>query len=105
MNPLSLFKKISILPLLIALALLALAAAPVLATPPVEFGAWSVPINVGPSLNTEYNDMYAILTADGLTVYFTSDRPGGLGLDDLWVSRRESTDSPLGRAGKSYRIE
>jgi len=61
-----------------------------------EFGAWSAPINVGPPLNTQYNDMYAILTADGLTVYFTSDRPGGLGGDDLWVSRRESTDAPWG---------
>jgi hypothetical protein len=58
------------------------------------WGAWSEPINVGPPLNTQYNDMYAILTADELTVYFTSDRPGGLGGDDLWVSRRESTDAP-----------
>jgi hypothetical protein len=61
-----------------------------------EFGAWSAPFNVGPPLNTQYNDMYAILTADGLTVYFTSDRPGGLGGDDLWVSRRESTDASWG---------
>ena len=59
-----------------------------------ELGAWSAPINVGPPLNTAYNDMYATLTADGLTVYFTSDRPGGLGGEDLWVSRRESTEAP-----------
>jgi WD40-like Beta Propeller Repeat len=61
-----------------------------------KLGAWSAPINVGPPLNTQYNDTYPILAADGLTVYFTSDRPGGLGGDDLWVSRRESTDSPWG---------
>jgi hypothetical protein len=62
-----------------------------------EFGPWSAPINVGLPLNTQYNDMYAILAADGLTVYFTSDRPtGGLGGNDLWVSRRESTDAPWG---------
>jgi hypothetical protein len=61
-----------------------------------ELGAWSEPVNVGPPLNTQYNDMYAILTADGLTVYFTSDRPGGRGGDDLWISRRESTDEPWG---------
>ena len=61
-----------------------------------ELGAWSAPINVGPPLNTAYNDMYAILTADGLTVYFTSDRPGGLGGDDLWVSRRENTAASWG---------
>lgn len=93
MNPMTQFKKISILPLLIALALLS-AAAPALATPP--FGPWSTPMNVGPPLNTQYNDMYAVLTRDGLTVYFTSDRPGGVGGNDLWVSRRESTDTPWG---------
>ena len=64
-----------------------------------ELGAWSAPINAGAPLNTEYNDMYAILTADGLTVYFTSDRPGGLGKDDLWVSRRENIDAPWGQPG------
>jgi len=96
MNPLTLFKKLTILPLPIAMALLAIAGAPVLATPAVKFGAWSEPINVGPPINTEYNDTYPILTADGLTIYFTSDRPGGLGGDDIWVSRRETTDSPWG---------
>ena len=92
MNPLTLFKKLTILPLPIAMALLTIAAAPILATPAVKFGAWSEPINVGPPINTEYNDTYPILTADGLTIYFTSDRPGGLGGDDIWVSRRETTD-------------
>ena len=39
---------------------------------------WSEPENVN-SLNSTYNDMYAVLTRDELVVYFTSDRPGGLG--------------------------
>ena len=104
MNPLTQFKKILVLPLLIAPALVVVAAVPAIATPSAEFGAWSAPINVGPPLNTQSNDTYPILTADGLTIYFTSDRPGGLGGDDLWVSRRESTDSPC-RAGKSYHLE
>jgi hypothetical protein len=90
MNP----QRTLILPLLIALALVVVRVTPAAAQ--IEFGAWSEPINVGPPLNTQYNDMYAILTANGLTVYFTSDRPGGLGGNDLWVSRRESTDAPWG---------
>src|SRR5215207_6044715 len=57
-------------------------------------GDWSTPVNVGAPINTEYNDNYAVLSRDELTIYFTSDRPGSLGGDDLWVSRRESTDSP-----------
>jgi hypothetical protein len=59
-------------------------------------GPWGAPVNVGPPLNTEFNDMYALVTRDGLTVYFSSDRPGGLGGDDLWVSYRESTSDPWG---------
>ena len=41
------------------------------------YSEWSSPINVGPPVNTESNDNYAILSRDELTMYFTSDRPGG----------------------------
>ena len=58
------------------------------------FGDWSAPINPGPPLNTPSNDNYAVLSKDQLTIYFTSNRPGGLGLDDLWFATRESVDSP-----------
>jgi hypothetical protein len=57
------------------------------------FGEWSSPLNVGPPLNTASNDEYAVLSRDELTIYFTSDRPGSLGLD-LWFATRESADSP-----------
>jgi hypothetical protein len=58
------------------------------------FGEWSLPVNVGPPLNTAYNDTYAVLSRNELTIYFTSDRPGGLGVEDLWFATRESVDSP-----------
>jgi WD40 repeat protein len=58
------------------------------------FGDWYGPVNVGPPLNTPYNDNYAVLSKHGLTLYFTSDRPGGLGAEDLWFATRESVDSP-----------
>ncbi len=67
------------------------------------FGDWSAPVNVGPPLNTQYNDTYAFLSRDELTIYFTSDRPTdafsgdhGFGGDDLWFATRESVDSPWG---------
>jgi hypothetical protein len=60
------------------------------------FGEWSSPINVGPPVNTEYNDNYAILSRDELTMYFTSDRPGGVGGDDLWFTTRASLEDPWG---------
>jgi len=51
-------------------------------------------MNVGPPINTSYNDTYAFLSRDELTIYFTSDRPGGRGGNDLWFATRESVDSP-----------
>jgi hypothetical protein len=42
--------------------------------------------------------MYAVLSQDELTVYFTSDRPGSIGLDDLWFATRESVDALWGPA-------
>lgn len=61
------------------------------------YGDWSAAFNVGPPVNTaEYNDTYAILSRDELTMYFTSDRFGGIGLDDLWFTTRESPDAPWG---------
>ncbi len=73
--------RISILPLLIAMALLALAAAPVLADAHVEFGAWSAPINVGPPLNTQSPAFYANDDLGVSTIYFGSNRPGSADFD------------------------
>ena len=60
------------------------------------FGEWSLPVNVGPPLNTPDNDNYAVLSRNELTIYFTSDRPGGFGGDDLWFATRESVDALWG---------
>ena len=46
------------------------------------FGDWSTPVPVA-ELNTDSNDMYAVLTRDERTVYFASNR-SGFGGDDLW---------------------
>src|SRR5262245_31700583 len=59
------------------------------------YGDWLAAVNIGPPVNTaDYNDTYAILSRDELTMYFTSDRPGGLGGDDLWFTTRASRDDP-----------
>ncbi len=39
---------------------------------------------------------YISVSADELELYFTSDRAGGLGNYDLWVSTRQSVDDPWG---------
>ena len=61
------------------------------------YGDWSTPFPVA-SLNTDSNDMYAVLSKDELTVYFTSDRQGTIGLEDLWYATRDSADAAWGPA-------
>ena len=53
-----------------------------------EKGIWTVPVNMGPAINSRHSEKQPSLSADGRAVYFTSDRPGGLGKYDLWMSSR-----------------
>ncbi len=50
--------------------------------------AWSAPRNLGRPVNSEFADLSATLSHDGRTLFFTSLRPGGLGLNDMWMSTR-----------------
>lgn len=47
---------------------------------------WSTPRNLGPNVNSRAWDSQPSLSADGRTLYFISNRGGGLGLRDIWVS-------------------
>ena len=49
---------------------------------------WMAPVNLGPALNTAFQDWFPTLTSSGLGLYFASDRPGGLGDNDLYSSTR-----------------
>lgn len=49
---------------------------------------WSVPINLGTSVNGAANDQQAHLASDRETLLFSSDRPGGFGAQDLYVATR-----------------
>lgn len=62
----------------------------------ILFSEWSEAVNVGPPVNSAFNDFIPELSGNGLSLYFTSDRPGGLGAGDLWVSQRASSDAPWG---------
>lgn len=60
--------------------------------------AWQAPVNLGPTINTVTNEYNPSLSPDGLVLYFSSDRPGGYGEYDLWVSVRASEDKEWGEA-------
>ncbi len=49
-------------------------------------GKWTTPRKLGPNINTQYRETHASLSVDGKTLFFTSDRPGGYGGLDIWVS-------------------
>jgi outer membrane protein OmpA-like peptidoglycan-associated protein/Tol biopolymer transport system component len=50
-------------------------------------GKWTNVRNLN-ALNTEYWESHPSLAADGRTLYFVSDRPGGIGGQDIYVSTR-----------------
>jgi hypothetical protein len=62
-----------------------------------DYSEWSAPINLGPVVNSGFNDLAPALSKDGLSLYFQSNRPiGSTGGLDLWVSQRADVDTPWG---------
>jgi Tol biopolymer transport system component len=57
-------------------------------TRPTIHDAWSTPINLGPVVNTPSNDRAPYLSPDGKTLFFSSDRPGGFGDNDFYMTTR-----------------
>jgi WD40-like Beta Propeller Repeat len=50
---------------------------------------WRCPVNLGPVLNSSANDLQANFSDDAEVLFFSSNRPGGSGSDDLWMTKRE----------------
>lgn len=53
-------------------------------------GIFGEPVNVGPMINSPNIEMTPSISADGLSLYFTSDRPDGEGRWDIWLATRAS---------------
>lgn len=51
-------------------------------------GIWSQPLNMGPQINSAAWESQPSLSADGRVLYFLSDRKGGLGNRDIYVSHQ-----------------
>ncbi len=52
---------------------------------------WGQPENLGSTVNSSARDMFPSISADGLTLYFSSNRSG---IYDLWVTTRATKDDP-----------
>ena len=59
-------------------------------------GTWGPPINIGPTINSQHA-VSPSLSADGLSLYFQSHRPGHLGVHcDIMIATRETTSDSFG---------
>ncbi len=78
--------------ILLALSMLAslcVFAAPVSAAGP-KFSAWSAPVSLGSIVNSTAYDACPTISKDGLSLYFRSNRAGGYGGYDVYVTQRDS---------------
>jgi len=52
-------------------------------------GSWSEPKSLGKKINLkDFDELTPYLAADGVTLYFSSNRKGGLGDNDIWMTKR-----------------
>jgi hypothetical protein len=58
------------------------------ATRQALFDPWSTPTNLGPTVNSALAEVQPYIASDRRTLFFQSDRPGGFGSQDIWVTSR-----------------
>ncbi len=59
-------------------------------------GDWGAPVNLGLVVNSSSRDMGPCIFPNELVLFFRSDRPGGYGGPDIYVTKRATTSDPWG---------
>lgn len=54
---------------------------------------WARPYNMGPVVNSKNWETQPCFSADGQTLYFVSNRPGGVGASDIWFTTLQADGS------------
>jgi len=76
-------------------------------------GFWGIPVNLGPTINTEFNEDYPNLMNNGKTLYFASDNDQSIGGYDIFYSNYGRNDEwtkprnigyPINDAYNNYNI-
>ena len=57
-------------------------------------GSWIGPPAPVPGINSPFDDARPYVRRDGREIVFDSNRPGGLGLSDIWTATRPHTRAP-----------
>lgn len=76
------------------LSALALACSAVAHADDPQFTAWSTPVNLGAVVNSSLLEGSPRLSPDGLSLYFSSNRPLGSGEFNIWVTQRDCESCP-----------
>jgi outer membrane protein OmpA-like peptidoglycan-associated protein len=59
-------------------------------------GEWAMPVKLNANVNAEgFNSIQPFITADGKHLYFSSNKPGGQGGDDIWMSDLDNEGNPI----------
>lgn len=66
----------------------------------LEGDKWTVPQKLNSNINSKFWEPAAFLSADGKTLYFVSDRPGGYGGTDIYKSKK----TPSGDWGRAENL-
>lgn len=53
---------------------------------------WTPPVSISGKVNTSGWESHPSLSADGRTLYFSSDRGGGMGKEDIWVTHLDTAN-------------
>jgi WD40-like Beta Propeller Repeat len=61
-----------------------------------SFTTWAETTNLGAMVNSGLTDQHPAISKKGLSLYFVSNRAGGSGALDIYVSQRETTEDPWG---------
>jgi Tol biopolymer transport system component len=68
------------------------------ATRATTSNAFGTPVSLGVGVNSAFVDANPFISADGLTLVFGSERPGGFTDADLYIAMRPNTSVPFGAA-------
>jgi len=63
---------------------------------PTKDDHWGTPVNLGPTVNSSSMDGFSHISSDGLSLFFESKRPGGVGGGDIWVAKRATRNDAWG---------
>jgi Tol biopolymer transport system component len=68
---------------------------------PTKNDPWASPVNLGATINSSLNEACPCISADGRMLFFSDHmgapfRPGGYGGQDIWVTRRATTNDRWG---------